>query len=166
MKACSEVLALGERFVALELEPDLESKVRDHLAACSTCRAALVATEPALAVSLALAAVPPDEDERFVGEVLSGIRQRRLERQTRGRRRWWLGVAAAAAVAVAGSTATFLRLHGGATSPAVVAESLEPTEPALVEVEGEGVRLYQLTASSPGGGDVQVAFVVDPGLEL
>ncbi|MGV8041143.1 MAG: anti-sigma factor family protein [Thermoanaerobaculaceae bacterium] len=167
MRACSEVLAFRERFIALELEPGAEREVREHLGGCPACRQVFVAAEPSLAVSLVLAAAPVAEDEPFVAEVLSGIRQRRLERRTGRQRRWWMGMAAAAVLAIVGSTATYLRLHGGAAvSPTIVAASPEQVEPALVEVEGDGLRLYQLTATGPDGAEVQVAFVVDPSLEL
>lgn len=167
MRACSEVLAIRERFIALELEPGVEREVREHLGGCPACRQAFVAAEPSLVMSLALATAPPAEDEPFVTEVLSGIRQRRLERRSGGPRRWWIGVAAAAVLAIMGSTATYLRLQGGSGVPStVVAENAEQVEPALVEVEGDGLRLYQLTATGPDGAEVQVAFVVDPSLEL
>lgn len=167
MKACSDVLALRERFLALELEPETERRVREHLAGCAACRERFLAAEPALALSLPLAAVPMVEDEPFVAEVLSGIRQRRMERRLGGKRRWWLSLAAAAVLAIAGSTLTWVRLHGpNAPSPTVVADRPEPVEPALVEVEGDGLRLYQLTVTGPDGAAAQVAFVVDPSLEL
>ncbi len=167
MRACSEMLAFRERFIALELEPGVEREVREHLRGCPACRQVFVAAEPSLAVSLALAIAPLAEDEPFVTEVLSGIRQRRLERRTGGPRRWWIGVAAAAVLAIVGSTATYLRLQGGGgVPPNAVAENAQQVEPALVEVEGDGLRLYQLTARGSDGKDVQVAFVVDPGLEL
>ena len=167
MRMCSEILALRERFIGLELVPEVEREVREHLGTCLECRQVFVAAEPSLAVSLALAVAPLAEDERFVTEVLSGIRQRRLERRTGGWRRWWVGVAAAAVLASVGSTAACLRLRGGyGAPPTAVAESAQSVEPALVEVEGDGLRLYQLTARGSDGKEVQVAFVVDPGLEL
>jgi len=39
-------------------------------------------------------------------------------------------------------------------------------EPAFVEVDGAGVRLYQLTPTSQSREAIQVAFIVDPHLEL
>lgn len=39
-------------------------------------------------------------------------------------------------------------------------------EPAFVEVDNAGVRLYQLTPASNSRGAIQVAFIVDPHLEL
>jgi hypothetical protein len=114
-----------------------------------------------------MAATPMSEDDFFVSGVMAGIRQRRVERQVRSHRRWWVGMAAAVTLAVLGSTATFLRLQGGpGTVPAVMAEGSALVEPMFVEVEGEGVRLYQLTPPSQNAQDVQVAFIVDPRLEL
>jgi hypothetical protein len=66
-----------------------------------------------------------------------------------------------------GSTAVFLRLQGGdATAPSTIAEGSTPVEMASVEVDGEGIRLYQLTVPSRDARDVQVAFIVNPQLEL
>ena len=39
-------------------------------------------------------------------------------------------------------------------------------EPAFVEVDDAGVRLYQLTPTSQSREAIQVAFIVDPHLEL
>ena len=39
-------------------------------------------------------------------------------------------------------------------------------EPAFVEVDEVGVRLYQLTPTSQSREAIQVAFIVDPHLEL
>lgn len=167
MRPCSEVVGLRDVFVALELEPGVEREVRAHLESCRSCRDAFLAAEPSLALSLGLAAAPAMEDDLFVPQVLSGIRLRRVERRARGHQRWWIGMAAAAVLAVLGSTTAYLRLQRGAAAPpAVVAESPAPVEPASLEVEGADVRLYQLTARGADGKDVQVAFVVDPRLEL
>jgi predicted anti-sigma-YlaC factor YlaD len=167
MRGCAEVSSLLEAFLGLDLGVAEEGEVREHLRTCSACRERYVAAEPTLALSLILAAAPAREDDLFATGVMAGIRQRRVERQVRSHRQWWVGMAAAVTLAVLGSTATFLRLQGGTpTVPAVVAEGPTSVEPAFVEVEGEGVRLYQLTLPSRNARDVQVAFIVDPQLEL
>ncbi|MCU0291893.1 MAG: zf-HC2 domain-containing protein [Thermoanaerobaculaceae bacterium] len=167
MSGCAEVIRRLDAFVGLDLLAAEEAEVRDHLRACAVCRNRYVAAEPALALSLSLAAAPAPEDDLFVSGVLAGIRQRRVERQAAGHRRWWLGAAAAVLLAAMGSTVVFLRLQGGnVTPPAVIAEGPAAVELASVEVDGEGVRLYQLTVPSRDARDVQVAFIVNPQLEL
>jgi hypothetical protein len=44
--------------------------------------------------------------------------------------------------------------------------SAEAMEPAFVEVDNAGVRLYQLTPTTNSHKAIQVAFIVDPRLEL
>lgn len=167
MRECAEVSSLLGAFVGLDLGAAEESEVREHLRTCAACRELYVAAEPTLALSLVMAAAPAPQDDLFVSAVLAGIRQRRVERQVRSHRRWWVGMAAAVALVVLGSTATFMRLQGGdTTAPAIIAEGPTSVAPAFVEVEGEGVRLYQLTPPSQNARDVQVAFIVDPRLEL
>ncbi|HNX49091.1 MAG TPA: zf-HC2 domain-containing protein [Thermoanaerobaculaceae bacterium] len=167
MRGCAEVTSLLPAFVGLDLPPAEESEVREHLRGCAACRDRYAEAEPTLAFSLALAVAPAREDDLFVPGVLAGIRQRRVERQARSHRRWWMGAAAAVVLAVLGSTATYYRLQGGPTTPpAIVAEGPAQMGPALVEVDGDGVRLYQLTVPGRDASEVQVAFIVNPQLEL
>jgi predicted anti-sigma-YlaC factor YlaD len=167
MSGCAEVVGRLEAFVGLDLQGDEETEVRDHLRACAACRDRYVAAEPTLVLSLPLAAVPAPEDDFFVSGVLAGIHQRRVERQVTSHGRWWLGAAAAVLLAVMGSTVLYLRVQGGgATTPSMIAEGSTSVELASVEVDGEGVRLYQLTVPSRDVRDVQVAFIVNPQLEL
>lgn len=167
MSGCAEVMGWLDAFVGLDLQGAEENEVRNHLRACATCRGRYVAAEPTLALSLSLAAAPAPEDDFFVSGVLAGIHQRRVERQVTSHGRWWLGAAAAVLLAAMGSTALFLRVQGGdATTPSMIAEVSTSVEPASVEVDGEGVRLYQLTVPSRDVRDVQVAFIVNPQLEL
>jgi len=80
----------------------------------------------------------------------------------------WLAAAAAVLVVVGGGTLA-VRLRVPAT-PTSVAErpgaEAAAVEPAFVQVEGEGVRLYQVHPTTPEGRSLRVAFVVDPRLEL
>jgi hypothetical protein len=171
---CLEVHRLADRFLALELERGAEAEVRAHLDGCASCREMLISLEPAQRVVGFGSAIRGDEDDRFVSEVMAGIHQRRLER-TLGHRRRYLAVAAAILVAVLGATIAVRRLTPPAhttvaqataaaapTAPARVARSA----PAFVEVDRAGVRLYQLTADAGSNTPVQVAFIVDPNVEL
>jgi hypothetical protein len=168
MTSCLEVRRLTPRFLALDLPPETEREVREHLRSCELCRAAAVDLEPAMGLAWALAAGPGPEDDRFVGEVLAGVHQRSLERRLSRRRSRVLAAAAAAAAVLIGGTAVVR--HLGEPVPRVVASSPAPrqpvVEPAFVEVDEAGVRLYQLTPSSTSREAIQVAFIVDPHLEL
>ncbi|MGD1147093.1 MAG: zf-HC2 domain-containing protein [Thermoanaerobaculaceae bacterium] len=173
MTSCLEVRRLAPRFVALELSPGDEREFREHLAGCAACREAVAASEPTLALAWRIAAeAGPAEDERFVSEVLGQIHQRQLEHRLRGRRSWVVAAAAAAVlVAVLGGTAVVRQLSGPpATSAVATVAATRPgpaaTEPAFIEVEGAGVRLYQLAQASQSRDAIQVAFIVDPHLEL
>jgi anti-sigma factor RsiW len=168
MTSCLEVRRLAPRFLALELPPESEREVREHLGSCESCREAMAGREPALRVAWAMAAEPGPEDDRFVGEVLAGVHQRALERRLSGRRSRLLGVAATIAAVLLGG-AVVVRELTRPVPPAVaqVPQQRPPaTEPAFVEVDGAGVRLYQLTPTSQSREAIQVAFIVDPHLEL
>ena len=166
MTGCQEVRDLLPRLIGLELAPETEREVREHLGRCQECRAALDGEEPVLGLALRLAEVRGPADEEFVASVLGGVRLHRGERRLHHRPRRWLA-AAALVVAILGGT-LFVRwrlaVQGSAEVAAVRAGRPVVTEGALVEVEGDGVRLYQL--SPAGNTDVQVALVVDPRLEL
>jgi predicted anti-sigma-YlaC factor YlaD len=168
MTSCLEVRRLAPRFLALDLPPDSEGEVREHLRSCEACREAMAGREPALRVAWAMAAEPSPEDDRFVGEVLAGVHQRALERRLSGRRSRLLGVAATIAAVLLGGAVVVRELTRPAP-PAVaqVSQQRPPAaEPAFVEVDGAGVRLYQLTPTSQSREAIQVAFIVDPHLEL
>lgn len=167
MIACREVRRIAGRYLALDLDRDTEAAVRLHLQECGECRAAYIEREPTLAFAWSLAAVAGPADESFVGEVLAGLRQRRVERRAHGHRRW-LAAAAALAVTLLGGTAT-VRLITRASNPVVAHETGSPRplgEPAVVEVNDAGTRLYRFTVASSSEAPVQVAVVVDPRLEF
>ena len=165
MISCREVARLKGAFLALELDAGAEDELRAHLAGCGSCRAAIDAREPVLALARRLGEIPGEEDESFVAEVLAGVRQRRVERSLL-RRRAWLGAAAAVLIAMLGGWVTLRPSLGPRATVASVdaAAAPAPTDAAFVEVEGEGVRLYQLTPASQDA--VQVVFIIDPRLEL
>lgn len=166
MPECREVRGLLPQLVELSLAPEVERGVREHLATCADCRAALESEEPILGFALRLAETPGPADEEFVASVLGGVHQRRGERRVHHGPRRWLAAAAVVVAVLGGSL--FLRSRLAPEAPARVAavraERPTASEVALVEVEGEGVRLYQL--SPAGSPEVQVALVIDPRLEL
>ena len=168
MTSCLEVRRLIPRLLALELPPETEREVREHLRSCEECRDAVADREPTVRLAWALAEARGPEDDRFVGEVMAGIHQRSLERRLARRRSRLLAAAAAAAVFLIGGTAVVR--HLAVPVPPVTAgapASRSPVvEPAFVEVNEVGVRVYQLTPPSPSASGIQVAFIVDPRLEL
>ncbi len=173
MMSCLEARRLAPRYVALDLTPESERAVREHLAACAACREGVIGSDPALALAWMAASereAPPDE--RFVGEVMSQIHQRRLERRLIGVRKRVLA-AAAVLVALLGGTLVVRELVRP-TADTLVARSLvtrantrvAAPEPPFVQVDESGAWLYQLTPASESRDAVQVAFIVDPHLEL
>ena len=174
MMNCGDVQRLADRFLALDLEREAETDVRDHVRGCGACREMLAAREPAQVVAWLGDAPSSGEDDAFVGEVMAGIHQRRLGRRLGAPRRY-LALAAAVLVAVAAGTMAARRLLAPAAptvarlTPVVSAPATrEPVShrPAFVEVDKAGVRLYQLTQASDSRDAVQVAFIVDPHVEL
>lgn len=168
MSGCAEVRRRLQAFLALELVENEERQVRAHLRECTSCQEVAAEREPALFFASALAAAGPAvEDEGFVPAVMAAVHQRRLETRLKARRRRWLAAAVVAGVLLAGVGA----LRHGEFRPSVVGQRVDspasayPPLPVVeVEVEGEDVRLYQLAGSASG--EVQVAFIIDPGLEL
>jgi len=143
-----------------QLADSYRGELREHLARCAACRAVLWQEEPALAMAFSLPQAG-FEDEAFVGEVLTGIHQRRAARRLfRGRLSQLARFAAAvllAALLVFAATRRFAP-HGAAPEGSFASGASEP----FVEVEGEGVRVYQLATDQ----HLQVAFVVSPSVEL
>ncbi len=168
MTSCLEVRRLTPRLVALDLPPESEAAVRDHLRACAACRDLVAARAPALALALRMNAGGGPEDDRFVGEVLAGVHQRSIERRLSRRRSRIVASAAAIAALMLGGTTVVSHLERRAPRPvAAAARAQAPVvEPAFVEVDEAGVRLYQLTPTSQSREAIQVAFIVDPHLEL
>lgn len=167
MTTCGEVQRLLGRYLAMELAPEREQEVRGHLRECAICRAAGQEREPSLLLANAFHRETGEvEDDAFVSEVLAAVHQRRLESHLKLRRRRWLAAAAVlvGVLLVGLGTVRQAPLQG----PAVAQRPLLPTStqaaPPAVEVEGDSVRLYQFAGSASG--EVQVAFIIDPGLEL
>lgn len=168
MSRCADVQRLLGRYLAMELAEGEERAVREHLQICPVCREVAEEREPSLIFASALAGSPADvEDEAFPPAVMAAVHQRRLEARIRVRRRRLLAAAAAAAAGVGLAGLGLLRQGSVVEGPAQARRSMpQPAAVALatVEVEGENVRLYQLSGSASG--EVQVAFIIDPGLEL
>jgi anti-sigma factor RsiW len=171
MTECREVRRVLGSFIDLALDPQKEADVRRHLEGCEACSLALAEAEPPSALAIRLAAIDVPADASFVGDVMAGVHQRRVERRLAHHRRRWLAAAAGLLIAVFGGWAVMHeagRTQQTAEAPRpLAAPKAAPSakiEPAFVEVEGDGVRLYQL--DSPAQGAVKVAFVVDPHLEL
>jgi hypothetical protein len=168
MTSCLEVRRLMPRFLALELPPEAERDLREHLRSCAGCRDALAEREPALGLAWALATEPGAQDDRFVGEVLAGVHQRSLERRLSGRQSRLLAAAAVLAAVLLGGTAVVQHFTRPTPQTVAISPASRPpaVEPAFVEVDDAGVRLYQLTPASQSREAIQVAFIVDPHLEL
>ena len=164
MSTCTEIQVLLDRHLALELPPEQEREVRKHLEDCGACRAVVARRDPVAAFAFRLAAASVGADESFVAEVMAGIHQHRIEHRLHRRGRRWLAAAAAVVLAVLGG---FLVLRGDVETVAQrAAEQAAPpaAEAAFVEVEGDGVRVYQFAGPNQEG--VQVALIIDPRLEL
>lgn len=170
---CLEARRLAPRFAAMDLPREEETELREHLAICAACRQAASEREPVFGLAAALASAPGPEDDHFVGEVMAEIHQRRLERTLSRRRSRVLAAAAVALTLLGGATVVRQVVRPArqvvARAPVAIAHPPAPVaaiEPAFVEVDNAGVRLYQLTPTSKSRGAIQVAFIVDPHLEL
>jgi predicted anti-sigma-YlaC factor YlaD len=170
---CLEARRLVPRLAAMDLPRQAEMELREHLAVCPACRQAAAEREPVLELVAALASGPGPQDDRFVGEVMAEIHQRRLERMLSRRRSRVLAAAAVVLALLGGATVVrqvaWPARQVVARAPVAIARpqvSAATMEPAFVEVDDAGVRLYQLTPTSKSRGAIQVAFIVDPHLEL
>lgn len=167
MSACAEVQRALGRYLAMELPQATDRWVRAHVQDCAACRASAEEREPSLIFAGALSRPTQDvEDDAFVPAVMAAVHQRRLEARIRLRRRRWLTAAAAAAGVLLAGLGTLRQgpVPGPLVAQRPMVQPAVPLAPATVEVEGENVRLYQLSGSASG--EVQVAFIIDPGLEL
>ncbi len=167
MTSCLEIRRLVPRLLALDLPADVERDVREHLLVCEECRSVMAEREPVLVMALTLSGERGAEDESFVGEVLAGLRQRSLESRVSRRRSRLISAAATLGVVLLGGTAV-LRHVARPFPPVARVPVVQPqvAEPAFVEVDEAGVRVYQLTPPTPSREAIQVAFIVDPHLEL
>ena len=167
---CETFRAMIGSYIDETLEEDRRLWFRSHLRGCTTCREAALLEDPSLLFT-ANPLRPTDSDsiEDCVAGVSAGIRQDRLERRLRGRRRPWMAAAAAAVMVVSGGIAWRAMTGGGGSLPAAAEASRQLEKrisPPSVEVEtaGEEVRVYQF--ATDGDADTAVYFIVDPALEL
>ncbi len=166
MMDCRRFVELLEPYLDEGLEGAEREAWREHMRNCAPCRRAALEREPTLLLALASRAGAPDERvAACVGAVRALTHGERLRRDLGRRRRAWLAAAAAAVLAVAG----VLGLRGpvpgedpapGAGSPE--ARVAEPAPEVDVETRGGEVRVYRYAVD----GDMAVAFVVDPSMEL
>jgi hypothetical protein len=152
------------------LDEDRREWFRSHLRRCESCRGWAVNRDPTLL--FVTAAQPTDDPERVeacVAAVTGQIRQQRLERRLRGRRRPWLAAAAAAVLVVTGGLVWQMMPGAGAPEapPFAEVEGVDEmaADPPSIEVEmaDETVRVYQFAADDD---DTAVYFVVNPAMEL
>lgn len=165
MSTCAEIRPLLDRYLALDLVSEQERDVRRHIESCSECRASFVRRDPLAGFAARLADADVASDESFVAEVMAGIHQHRIENRLHHRGRRWLAAAAAVVLALVGGFLALRRENVGSVARGMV-EDAGPAaaEAAFVEVEGDGVRVYQFAGPTHEG--VQVALVIDPRLEL
>ena len=165
---CTQVRERLAAFVALDLDSRDEENLREHLTVCPACRQALGEREPSFHLVWPLAAIVGEEDEAFTGEVLAGLHQRRLQRRLAIRRPGLLAAAAALIALLGGALAVrqggWWTVSAERSSERAVANSVQTPYPSFVEVQADGVRVYQVAVA--GKDAIGVAVVVKPGLEL
>jgi predicted anti-sigma-YlaC factor YlaD len=157
-------------YVEESMDEDRRHSFRRHLRECGGCRKWALASDPSLI--FAIDDEMPDDAkavENCAGAVAAQIRQQRLSRRLRGRRRPWLAAAAAMVMVVGAGLVWTSIFGGGENQPAAVAETVvgQPaTAPPTVEVDmpGEDVRVYQFADEETD--NTAVYFIVNPALEL
>ncbi|MFN3413224.1 MAG: zf-HC2 domain-containing protein [Thermoanaerobaculum sp.] len=161
--SCRTVRGWLPAYLADSLGEEERQEFRAHVRNCPGCRRWLWQQEATVALALALPARDTADGE-FVDEVLAGIHQRRVERALARKKRTWRRAAAAAAALLALGLA--YERWPRSPQPQVVAQPVQekPAPEPFVEVEGEGVRVYQL--ASGGDARTQVALIVSPSVEL
>ena len=167
---CEIFREMVKSYVNETLEEDRRQWFRRHLRECASCRESALRQEPTLMFAIAPAKpVAHESVEACVAAVTGRIRQDRVERRLRYRRRPWLAAAAAAAVVVSGGLAwrAMVGNEGAGSSAIGTAQDIDQSvSPPTVEVEamGDDVRVYQF--ATDGDNDTAVYFIVDPALEL
>ncbi len=168
MMECRRFEELLEAYLDERLEGADRAAWREHLGGCARCRRLALEREPVLLLSLAPRTEASGERvAACVGAVRALTHGQRLERTLGRRRRAWLTAAAAAVLVVAGGLG--IRglgqedLRTAAAPPAVErAADSAPAPEVEVETRGGEVRVYRYAVD----GDMAVAFVVDPSMEL
>jgi predicted anti-sigma-YlaC factor YlaD len=167
---CTHCRELLEPYIEEELSSPQREAFRGHLRSCPQCRGWAVGVDPTLVFS-AMEPVQPDSTrvESCAESVVAQIRQQRLDRMLRPRRRPWLAAAAAMIVAVAAGTAWRLSQNTELpVTPAAIEvrgdEGLTPPPPQVqVDMTDEGVRIYQYADDDDSS--TAVYYIVNPALE-
>jgi predicted anti-sigma-YlaC factor YlaD len=152
-------------YVAERLEGVERLEWRDHLRGCRDCRGWALGEEPTLWLAVEAPSVAePARVEACVTAVTTMARQQTISRRLSGGRRWVLAAAAVAVLALGGLLWSLGGMGGGVvTADGRPVDSGLPAPDLEVEMEGEGVRVYQFTGD--GEEDTVVAFVVNPALD-
>jgi predicted anti-sigma-YlaC factor YlaD len=166
---CDEFRDALDQYLSDSLETAERDAFRGHLRSCATCRDWAVLSDPTMAFS-ALEPRSPDaiRVEECTHNVLAQIRQDRIARRLRWRRRPWLA-AAAIVVAIGAGTVWRFSLTDGITSSAEITGNAgagiekQPPPRVRVEMQNEGVRVYQFVEDDDENSAVY--FIVNPALE-
>jgi predicted anti-sigma-YlaC factor YlaD len=167
---CKNFRELLEPYLEDDLTPPQREAFRAHLRSCPQCRGWAVGVDPTLVFS-AMDSGQPDSTrvENCAEAVAAQIRQQRLDRVLRSRRRPWL--AAAAAMIVAAGAGAVWRVSQNTEIPVTPAtievrgsEELTPPPPQVqVDMTDEGVRVYQYADDQDS--NTAVYYIVNPALE-
>lgn len=176
--SCPEVEPLLSSFVSGALPEAAERQVRDHLAGCAACRAAVLERDPSvLFLELRREPLPAD----FWAGFQTRLRAR-LEAEGRPRASWlaWASdpgfrrlAYVAAPLAMVLLIGTLILVRPGGPVPVPVAERMPvlsapsgpDAPPALEEVGSPSARVYRFTVG-PGGDENPIYFVVDSSIDI
>lgn len=167
---CSEFHDTLEQYLDDVLDESRRESFRGHLRACPECRSWAIGVEPTMVFAAVEAPAPnPDRVAACTASVMAQIRQQRLARDLRPRRRRWLAAAAAVLAAVVGGVGWWVAHDDRSPVPAAAVEALDPSGqqplPPRVQVNmpGEGVRVYQFADDEDH--DTAMYYIVNPALE-
>lgn len=173
--SCPEIEPLLSSFVSGALPEAAESQVRDHLAGCAACRAAVLERDPSvLFLELRREPLPADFWVGFQTRLRA-----RLEAEGRPRAPWLRRLAyVAAPLAMVLLIGTLILVRPGGPVPVPVAERMPGPDmkmlsapagtdapPALEEVGSPSARVYRFTVGS-GGDETPIYFVVDSSIDI
>jgi anti-sigma factor RsiW len=167
---CSEFHDTLEQYLDDVLDESRRESFRGRLRACPECRSWAIGVEPTMVFAAVEAPAPnPDRVAACTASVMAQIRQQRLARDLRPRRRRWLAAAAAVLAAVVGGVGWWVAHDDRSPVPAAAVEAFDPSgQPPLpprvqVNMLGEGVRVYQFADDEDH--DTAMYYIVNPALE-